>query len=107
MDNWRNLKIYRTWAPIYDSVTRPVYGAARQRAIDLLDLHAGENVLIPGVGTGLDLLIIPLGVHVTGIDLTSAMLEKVRAKTTRTNVTLAVALRMQSDNGRNIGSPNM
>ncbi|MDP2842560.1 MAG: methyltransferase domain-containing protein [Acetobacterium sp.] len=80
MDDQRNLKIYRTWAPIYDSVMRPVYGAARRRAIELLNLQAGEKVLIPGVGTGLDLPIIPPGVQVTGIDLTPAMLEKARAK---------------------------
>lgn len=90
MDDKRNLKIYRTWAPIYDSVMRPIYGGARQRAIKLLDLHAGENVLIPGVGTGLDLPIIPSGVYVTGIDLNQAMLEKARAKNIGTNVTLAV-----------------
>lgn len=90
MDDKHNLKIYRTWAPIYDSMMRPIYGGARQRAIKLLDLHAGENVLIPGVGTGLDLQIIPSGVYVTGIDLNQAMLEKARAKNIGTNVTLAV-----------------
>ncbi|MEN6580209.1 MAG: methyltransferase domain-containing protein [Anaerolineaceae bacterium] len=80
MDDKRNLKIYRTWAPIYDSVMRPVYGAARRRAIELLDLQAGEKVLIPGVGTGLDLPLIPQSIQVTGIDLTPAMLEKARSK---------------------------
>jgi len=81
MDDRRNLKIYRTWAPIYDCVMRPVYGAARRRAIELINLQAGEKVLIPGVGTGLDLPLLPTGVQVTGIDLIPAMLEKARAKT--------------------------
>ena len=90
MDDKRNLKIYRTWAPIYDSVMRPVYGVARRRAIELLNLQVGEKVLIPGVGTGLDLPLIPAGVHVTGIDLNQAMLEKARTKVSESNLTLAV-----------------
>jgi ubiquinone/menaquinone biosynthesis C-methylase UbiE len=90
MDDKRNLKIYRTWAPIYDSVMRPVYGVARRRAIELLNLQVGEKVLIPGVGTGLDLPLIPAGVHVTGIDLNQSMLEKARTKVSESNLTLAV-----------------
>jgi len=90
MDDKSNLKIYRTWAPIYDSVMRPVYGVARRRAIELLNLQVGEKVLIPGVGTGLDLPLIPAGVHVTGIDLNQAMLEKARTKVSESNLTLAV-----------------
>lgn len=59
MDDKRNLKIYRRWAPIYDRIMRPIYGVARRRAIELLNLRAGEKVLISGVGTGLDLPLIP------------------------------------------------
>jgi ubiquinone/menaquinone biosynthesis C-methylase UbiE len=90
MDDRRNLKIYRTWAPIYDCVMRPVYGAARRRAIELINLQAGEKVLIPGVGTGLDLPLIPPGVQVTGIDLTPAMLVKARAKSIEMGMIFAV-----------------
>jgi ubiquinone/menaquinone biosynthesis C-methylase UbiE len=90
MDDLRNLKIYRTWAPIYDSVMRPVYGAARQRAIELMNLQAGEKVLIPSVGTGLDLPLIPLGVQVTGIDLSPAMLEKAHTKSIDLGMIFAV-----------------
>lgn len=89
MNNRQNLKTYRRWAPVYDAVMRPVYGAARKRAIQLLNLQAGEKVLIPGVGTGLDLPLIPNGVHVTGIDITEAMLEKARVKA-KGQVTLLV-----------------
>lgn len=90
MDNRRNLKIYHTWAPIYDSVMRPLYGAARRRAIELLNLQAGEKVLISGVGTGLDLPLIPPGVHVTGIDLSPEMLKKAREKSMNLGMTLAI-----------------
>lgn len=90
MDNRRNLKIYRTWASIYDSVMQPVYGAARRHAIELLNLQAGEKVLISGVGTGLDLPLIPPGVQVTGVDLTPAMLVKAREKSNDLGMTFAV-----------------
>lgn len=90
MDDRRNLKIYRTWAPIYDFVMRPIYGAARRRAIELLHLQVGEKVLIPGVGTGLDLPLLPTGVQVTGIDLTPAMLAKARAKSNDKGMIFAV-----------------
>ncbi|PKN97508.1 MAG: SAM-dependent methyltransferase [Chloroflexi bacterium HGW-Chloroflexi-4] len=90
MDDRLNLKIYRTWAPIYDFVMRPVYGAARRRAIELLNLQVGEKVLLPGVGTGLDLPLLPSGAQVTGIDLTPAMLEKARAKSNDKGMIFAV-----------------
>ena len=80
MDNERNRLIYRTWAPLYDAVMRPIYGAARRRSIALLELRPGESVLIPGVGTGLDLPLIPPGLQITGIDLTSQMLARAREK---------------------------
>jgi phosphatidylethanolamine/phosphatidyl-N-methylethanolamine N-methyltransferase len=71
---WR----YAIWSPVYDLVVRP-FAPARRRAIDLLNLQRGERVLIPGVGTGADLPLIPPGVDVTGTDLTPAMLRRARA----------------------------
>ncbi len=90
MDDKRNLKIYRTWAPIYDSVMRPIYGVARKHAIEMINLQVGERVLIPGVGTGLDLPLIPAGIHVTGIDLSPEMLKKAREKSMNLGMTLAI-----------------
>lgn len=57
--------------------------AGRQRAIQLLDLKRGEQVLIPGVGTGADLPLLPEGVDVTGIDLSPEMLAEARLKLDR------------------------
>ena len=51
--------------------------------MQLLDLKPGERVLIPGVGTGADLPLLPAGVEATGIDLTSEMLAKARLKLDR------------------------
>jgi len=90
MDDKRNLATYRLWAPVYDYVMQPVYGRARRRAIELLNLLPGEKVLIPGIGTGLDLPLIPADVQLTGIDLAPSMLEKARLKADGRAVKLAV-----------------
>ncbi len=83
MTNNGNLLIYRRWAPIYDLGVNRLFGRGRQRAMQLLDLRSGERVLIPGVGTGADLPLLPAGVDVTGIDLTPEMLAKARLKLDR------------------------
>jgi len=45
-------------------------------------------LLIPGIGTGLDLLYLPANVSVTGVDFSPAMLEQARAKIAGRDVTL-------------------
>src|SRR5512136_511588 len=90
MNNERNLAIYRAWAPVYDFVMRPLYGAARRRAIERLNLQPGERVIIPGVGTGLDLPLLPRGVHVTATDINPAMLNRACAKAQECEVTFAM-----------------
>jgi ubiquinone/menaquinone biosynthesis C-methylase UbiE len=80
---------------------RPIYGAARRRAIRLVNLQTGETVLIPGIGTGLDLPLIPSDVQITGIDLTPQMLAKARTKAKGRKVTFlemnAQALQFPAD----------
>lgn len=88
MNNPGNLRTYRLWAPIYDWIMRPVYQRARRRSLAVLDPRPGERVLIPGIGTGLDLPLLPDGVIVTGVDLSPAMLDKARAKIGGRDVTL-------------------
>jgi ubiquinone/menaquinone biosynthesis C-methylase UbiE len=83
MTNQWNQLVYRGWAPIYDSTINRVFMSGRKRAMDLLNLQAGEHVLIVGVGTGADFPLLPAGVDVTGIDLSPAMLDKARLKPTR------------------------
>ncbi len=80
MTNRWNQFIYRLWAPIYDSTVNKIFMPGRQRAMQLLDLNPGERVLIPGVGTGVDLPLLPAGVEATGIDLTPEMLAKAHLK---------------------------
>jgi ubiquinone/menaquinone biosynthesis C-methylase UbiE len=69
---------YSLYASFYD--LGPGFAAERRRAIELLDLRRGERVLVPGVGTGADLALLPADVHVLGVDLTPAMLARARAQ---------------------------
>jgi phosphatidylethanolamine/phosphatidyl-N-methylethanolamine N-methyltransferase len=88
MDNQRNQTIYKLWAPIYDKVMGPFAGKARRRAIEALNLRAGEQVLLSGAGTGLDLPYLPADVKAVGIDLSPEMLRKAQGKVNGHNVTL-------------------
>ncbi len=76
MSTWRRAR-YSVYATFYD--LGPRFVAERRRAIALLDLRAGERVLIAGVGTGADLPLLPHSVSVLGVDLTPAMLARARA----------------------------
>jgi len=88
MDNDNNLRIYRAWVPVYDLVMGPFSGHARQQAIKLLNLRPGEQLLIPGIGTGMDLPLIPPGVSVVGVDISGEMLAKARLRIDGRHVTL-------------------
>lgn len=65
---------YSFWSPFYDHFVG--FAGPRRESIARLALQAGERVLLIGVGTGLDLPLLPPGVAVTGIDLTPAMLSR-------------------------------
>ncbi len=80
MTNAWNRIIYALWAPVYDQTVNRIFAPGRKRALEILNLQPGERVLIVGVGTGEDLLLLPAGVESIGTDLSPAMLAKARAK---------------------------
>ncbi|NOH14684.1 MAG: methyltransferase domain-containing protein [Chloroflexi bacterium] len=88
MNNARNRGIYRLWAPVYDPIFRRLFGRQRHRAIELLALQPEERLLIPGIGTGLDLPYIPVGVSVTGTDISPQMLAKAASSDQRKDIEL-------------------
>ncbi len=71
---------YTLFAPIYDAFVAPF--TARARRHSLLRLHEGAHteVLLVGIGSGLDLPLLPRGPRYTGLDLTPAMLARARRK---------------------------
>jgi ubiquinone/menaquinone biosynthesis C-methylase UbiE len=80
MSNRWNRIIYHLWAPVYDSTVEHLFARGRRRAMQILDLQPGERVLLVGVGTGVDLPLLPVGVEAVGIDLSPAMLKRAHAK---------------------------
>ncbi|HCK81280.1 MAG TPA: class I SAM-dependent methyltransferase [Candidatus Competibacter sp.] len=71
---------YTLLAPLYDGVVAPFTAAARQRNLALLPQTPDADVLLVGVGSGLDIPLLPRGPRYTGLDLTPAMLERARRK---------------------------
>jgi phosphatidylethanolamine/phosphatidyl-N-methylethanolamine N-methyltransferase len=80
LTNAWNRGIYRLWSPAYDLIFARFFTPGRLQAHRLLDLQAGERVLLPGVGTGLDLALLPEGVMGVGIDLSPAMLKRAQVR---------------------------
>ncbi len=78
MSNPVNQSVYPIYAPIYDRLFGTVMKKTRQRSVDLLSLQPGDYLLIPGIGTGLDLAHISAGVQVTGTDISPAMLSEAK-----------------------------
>lgn len=74
---------YRLVAPFYDLAMAGLLRTARRESIALLDLRPGEKLLIPGIGTGLDLPYLPSDVDVLGGDLVPAMLTRASARRVR------------------------
>lgn len=67
---------YTLLAPFYDAVITAPLAQARKRSLSpLAELPAGD-ILIDGIGTGLDLPHLPPQHRYTGLDLTQAMLDR-------------------------------
>ncbi len=69
---------YTLIAPIYDRVVDSAFDGFRRRSLErlALDPEPRPEVLISGVGTGLDIPHLPPGPRYVGIDITPAMLAR-------------------------------
>ncbi len=65
---------YTLIAPFYDWVIQPVIAAARQKSLARLPRDGNARILINGIGTGLDLPLLPVVHRYTALDVTRAML---------------------------------
>lgn len=74
------VRVYGILAKVYDEGFDWALGPGRRRAIEALAPAPGARVLEVGVGTGLSLPLYPPGVHVSGIDISEAMLDRARAR---------------------------
>jgi len=87
-------RAYRSFAPLYDAVYGAVLEPGRRAAIREMDLQPGARVLEVGVGTGLALSAYPEGAHITGVDISSEMLERARKRIAVTGLADVVDLRV-------------
>ncbi len=83
---------YRRWAGVYDTLFGGVSSAGRARAVAAVNALPGQDVLEVGVGTGLALPRYTAQKRVTGIDLSTDMLERARARVARLNLSNVTGL---------------
>lgn len=74
-----NRFIYAIWSPFYNFLVRlPFLQRTRRAAFEAIDLSADDRTLLVGVGSGVDLPLLPPGINAVGIDLSNAMLNRAR-----------------------------
>jgi phosphatidylethanolamine/phosphatidyl-N-methylethanolamine N-methyltransferase len=73
-------RVYQNIARVYDYTYGPTLHPGRIEAIEKMRIRPGTQVLEVGVGTGINLGMYPRTAKVTGIDLSSRMLEKAKKR---------------------------
>jgi phosphatidylethanolamine/phosphatidyl-N-methylethanolamine N-methyltransferase len=71
---------YSLIAPFYDLVVARPLHKARRLSLSALPAVAAREVLLSGVGTGLDLPLLPVLHHYTALDFNTAMLSRARPR---------------------------
>jgi phosphatidylethanolamine/phosphatidyl-N-methylethanolamine N-methyltransferase len=88
--------VYDKLASVYDWTFGPTLHAGRVQAIQRMGIRRGDQVLEVGVGTGINASLYPRDCTVTGIDLSTSMLEKARDRVARKNITNVRLLEMDA-----------
>jgi len=78
--------VYEKLASVYDFIFGPTLHAGRVQAIQRMGIRAGDQILEVGVCTGINAGLYPTDCAVTGIDLSSSMLEKARERVARKGI---------------------
>ena len=73
-------RVYQKLARVYDYTFGPTLHPGRIEAIQKMRIRPGDSVLEVGVGTGINLSLYPSTCTVTGIDLSTKMLEKAQKR---------------------------
>ena len=88
--------VYEKLASVYDFIFGPALQPGRVQAIQRMGIRPGERVLEVGVGTGINAGLYPRDCAVTGIDLSTSMLEKARERVARKGITNVRLLEMDA-----------
>jgi phosphatidylethanolamine/phosphatidyl-N-methylethanolamine N-methyltransferase len=90
--------VYEKLAKVYDFTFGPTLHPGRVQAIQRMGIGPGDRVLEVGVGTGINASLYPRDCSVTGIDLSSSMLEKARERVARKGIRNVRLLEMDAAN---------
>ncbi|HET7060652.1 MAG TPA: class I SAM-dependent methyltransferase [Nitrosospira sp.] len=71
---------YTLIAPLYDALLATAGTGLRAASLEQLPKEGNGNILISGIGTGLDIPYLPPGHRYTGLDITEAMLQRAKAR---------------------------
>ena len=91
-------RVYEKLASVYDIMFGPILHPGRVDAIRRMGIRPGDRVLEVGVGTGINAALYPRDCAVTGIDLSSSMLEKARDRIARKGVRNVRLMQMDAAN---------
>src|SRR6267142_648281 len=89
-------RVYENIAWFYDLTFGPALHPGRVDAIRRMAIKPGDRVLEVGVGTAINAALYPTDCSVTGIDLSSPMLEKARERVARKGVRNVRLLQMDA-----------
>ena len=90
--------VYDKLAKVYDFTFGPTLHPGRVQAIQRMGVAPGDRILEVGVGTGINAGLYPRDCSVTGIDLSSSMLEKARERIIRKGIRNVRLLEMDAAN---------
>ena len=79
---------YTLIAPFYDAAIRRASSKIRAQSLKQLPAGGGLNILVNGIGTGLDLPYLPPTHHYIGLDLTAAMLRRAKSRSSNLQIHL-------------------
>jgi len=89
--------VYKNIAWFYDIIFGPILHPGRVDAIGRMGIKPGERVLEVGVGTGINAALYPRDCSVTGIDLSSNMLEKAHDRIARKGLRNVTLMQMNAE----------
>ena len=76
-------RVYERLASVYDLTFGPTLHPGRLQARDRMVIAPGDHILEVGVGTGINASLYPSNCHVTGIDLSTSILDTARERVAR------------------------
>jgi phosphatidylethanolamine/phosphatidyl-N-methylethanolamine N-methyltransferase len=91
-------RVYEKLSKVYDLIYGPTLHPGRVTALERMGIQPDDRILEVGVGTGINTSMYPRNCHVTGVDLSSSMLDKARERVAREGLRNVRLLEMDAQN---------